>query len=47
VPASRVCATHLAMANAEVDGLRIGAFANGNPGGWTGSMAFDEFKSSW
>jgi hypothetical protein len=47
VPASRVCATHLAMANADVDGLRIGAFANGNPGGWTGSMSFDEFESSW
>jgi hypothetical protein len=47
VPASRVCATHLEMANADVDGLRIGAFANGNPGGWTGSMSFDEFESSW
>jgi hypothetical protein len=47
VLASRVCATHLAMANADVDGLRIGAFANGNPGGWTGSMSFDEFESSW
>lgn len=47
VPASRVCATHLAMANADVDGLRIGAFGNGNPGGWSGSMSFDEFESNW
>jgi hypothetical protein len=47
VPASRVCATHLAMANADVDGLRLGIFPNGNPGAWSGMMSFDEFKSSW
>ena len=33
--------------DADVDELRIGLFANGNPGGWIGSYAFDELKSSW
>lgn len=45
--ASRRCASHLAMAAADVDGLRLGLFANGNPGGWTGQLAYDEVRSSW
>jgi hypothetical protein len=47
VPGSDVCTSALDMENADVDELRIGLFANGNPGGWTGSYAFDELKSSW
>lgn len=47
VPGSDVCTTALDMENADVDEIRLGTFANGNPAGHIGSFSLDEFQSSW
>jgi hypothetical protein len=47
VPGSDVCASDFSMLNADVDEMRIGTFAGGNPGNYTGVWELDEVRTSW